>query len=144
MLYCCVAISRQSSSSIVFNFLFILTVAIGLNHPTSQNSEPFYGIGFTTCGYNSSLPSEDNELSLEEYGRHYKRVCGNATDIVSDTSDDLFFLNGEQILSGKSVVCVCGKVDVQLVPVLNPVSVCQCGLLSSGDQSSNRITNPGG
>lgn len=78
----------------LYLMFFTLCTFIDTSHPVRQHSELFYGIGYMLSGYNSSLPSEDSERPLGEYGQHYKHVCGNVTDIVSDTSDDLFFLNG--------------------------------------------------
>ncbi len=44
----------------------------------------------------SCIEAKDCML-LTEYMKHYKGVCENATDVVTDTSDDLFFLNGKCI-----------------------------------------------
>lgn len=78
---------------LLLTFLTLCTL-IDTTHPVRHHLEPFYGIGYMLSGYNSSLPSEGSERPLGEYSQHYKHVCGNVTDIVSDTSDDLFFLNG--------------------------------------------------
>jgi hypothetical protein len=46
----------------------------------------------------STVETKDTML-LTEYSKHYESICGHFTDVVTDTSDDLFFLNGKLILN---------------------------------------------
>ena len=39
-----------------------------------------------------------DSILLTEFSKYYRGICENATDVVTDTSDDLFFLNGELFL----------------------------------------------
>ena len=59
-----------------------------------------------------ALPSEpstscvkvtENTL-LTEYMKHYKNISENATDVVTDTSDDLFFLYGKFTFCAKKKI----------------------------------------
>ena len=59
------------------------------------------GIGYMLHSDNNSSSSSSSALDncqligpLTEYDQHYYQVSGNVTGIVSDTSDDLWFLNG--------------------------------------------------
>ena len=36
-----------------------------------------------------------DSILLTEFSKYYRGICENTTDVVTDTSDDLFFLNGE-------------------------------------------------
>ena len=59
------------------------------------------------------LPSESSTSGTKvidstvstEYFKHYNSICGNATDIVTDTSDDLFFLYGKFTFTATKISC---------------------------------------
>ena len=50
----------------------------------------------------SCSESKDSAV-VTEYSEHYKSICDNVTDVVTDTSDDLFFLYGRSIFGQKNL-----------------------------------------
>ncbi|CAB3982310.1 Hypothetical predicted protein [Paramuricea clavata] len=64
----------------------MLPVNLNCQQPTTSSA---------SAPSSSHIQVKDSTSHTFEYLRHYKVVCEDSTDVVTDSSDDLFFLNGE-------------------------------------------------